>query len=165
MYFPRTTITKTRATSRAAIGARRPAAARLVSPRNAAASSPNNSQLAQIPSSSVRAPAGSMPGMLPRLRARNTHSCLPRKLPVIWARRELSGQAVSCLGLELQHFRARQAGPPGRLVAPNAAGNLGLVVVVLGLVVVVLGKYIFKKVQPRVSGSQERASGFEISIA
>ena len=71
-----------------------------------------------------------------QLQAQNTHS-LPRKLPVIWARRELSGQAVSFLGLELQHFGARQAGPPRTLLVV-----LVLVMVVLGLVVVVLGKYI-----------------------
>ena len=83
--------------------------------------------------------------MLP-LQAQNTHS-LPRKLPVIWARRELSGQAVIVLGLELQHFGARQAGPPGRApparrpgVSPRTLlGIWAWSMVVLGLVVVVLG--------------------------
>ena len=85
-------------------------------------------------------PGLSRPEKLP-LQAQNTHS-LPRKLPVIWARRELSGQAVSVLGLELQHFGARHAGPAARRLAPKAASFLVLVMVLLGLLVVLLGLVI-----------------------
>ena len=109
----------------AAFGARRRAAG-LVSPRNAAASSPEHSRRAPKTHGVPRLPAASgrreAPGMLP-LQAQKTHS-LPRQLPLIWARLEFSGQAVSVLGLELQHFGARPAGPPGRAPPARRPGVL-----------------------------------------
>ena len=110
----------------------------------------------------ARRPGMSRPEML-QLQAQNTHS-LPRKLSVIWASCELSGQAVSCLGLKLQHFGARPAGPPG--VSPRTllvvlgleSGRSGLGSGRSGLGNGRSGEVHLKKVhlrKPRVSGSQD----------